>query len=201
MPRYNKQEDFEFGLAQVAPFFKSLGFSLSRGEPDTDKAGTSYSARFLCPPRSVELNHLYSLGPVIYSIRNFSVEHTFYVQALGLTAGARFPCFTDDSISGYSALLYDLENLLSPFFTGAEDDFISIATQYMQAQQQQQKTGSHDLTYHATGEDRLKARARELFREGRYKEVIQIESEIKFPKFLTSSEQRMFSIARKKSGT
>lgn len=200
MPRYNKQEDFEFGLAQVAPFFKSLGFSLSRGEPDTDKAGTSYSARFVYPPRSVELNHLYSLGPVIYSIRDFSVEHTFYVQALGLTAGAHFPCFTDDSISGYPALLYDLENLLSPFFTGAEDDFISIATQYMQAQQQQQKTDSRDLTYHATGEDRLKTRARELFREGRYKEVIQIESEIKFPKFLTSSEQQMFSIARKKSG-
>jgi hypothetical protein len=201
MPRYNKQEDFEFGLAQVAPFFKSLGFSLSRGEPDTDKAGTSYTAHFVCPPRSVELNHLYSLGPVIYSIRDFSVEHTFYVQAMGLTTGARFPCFTDDSISGYAALLYDLENLLSPFFTGAEDDFISIATQYMKAQQQQQETASRDLTYHATGEDRLKARARELFREGRYKEVIQIESEIRFPKFLTSSEQQMFSIARKKSGT
>ena len=197
MPRYNKQEDFEFGLAQVAPFFKALGFSLSRGEPDTDKAGTSYSARFVCPPRSVELNHLYSLGPVIYSIRDFSIEHTFYVQALGLAAGARFPCFTDDSVSGYPALLYDLENLLSPFFTGAEDDFISIVAQYMQRQQ----NDSRDPTYHATGEDRLKARARELFREGRYKEVIQIESEIKFPKFLTSSEQQMFSIARKKSGT
>ena len=87
-------------------------------------------------------------------------------------ASAHFPCFTDDSISGYPALLYDLENLLSPFFTGAEDDFISIATQYMQTQQQQQKTDSRDLTYHATGEDRLKARARELFREGRYEEVL-----------------------------
>ena len=201
MPRYNKPEDFEFGLAELAPFFKSRGFSLSRSEPDTDKGGTSYSARFVCPPRSVELNHLYSLGPVIYSIRDFSVKHTFYVQALGLAAGARFPCFMDDSVSGYPALLYDLENLLSPFFTGAENDFISIAAQYMQSQQQQQqKNDSRDPTYHATGEDRLKARARELFREGRYKEVIQIESEIKFPKFLTSSEQQMFSIARKKSG-
>ena len=87
-------------------------------------------------------------------------------------ASAHFLCFTDDSISGYPALLYDLKNLLSPFFTDAEDDFISIATQYMQTQQQQQKTDSRDLTYHATGEDRLKARARELFREGRYEEVL-----------------------------
>ena len=198
MPRYNKQEDFELGLLDLVPFFQSRGFSRARGEQYTDKAGTSYSARFVCPPRSVELNHLYSLGPVIYSIREFSVEHTFYVQALGLTAGAHFPCFTDDSISGYPALLYDLENLLSPFFTGAEDDFISIAIQYMQAQQQQQKTDSRDLTYHATGEDRLKARARELFREGRYEEVLQIESKIKFSELLTPSERQLFTLAKKR---
>jgi hypothetical protein len=127
MPRYNKQEDFEFGLAQVAPFFDSLGFLLSRSEPYTDKAGTSYSARFIRHPRSVELNHLYSLGPVIYSIREFSVEHPFYIKALGASSAARFPCFVDDSVSGYPALLHDLEHLLSSFFVCPEEDFIAIA--------------------------------------------------------------------------
>ncbi len=198
MPRYNKQEDFEFGLAQVAPFFDSLGFLLSRDKPYTDKPGTSYSARFIRPPRSVELNHLYSLGPVIYSIREFSMEHTFYTQALGLTAAAQFPRFVDDSVSGYPALLHDLENLLPPFFSGPEDDFVAIAKRYMQAQQQQHEDDSRDLKYHATGEDRLKARARELFREGRYEEVLQIESKIKFPELLTSSERQLFTLAKKR---
>ena len=198
MPRYNKQEDFEFGLAQVAPFFKSLGFSLSRGEPNTDKAGTAYSARFIRPPRSVELNHLYSLGPVIYSIWKFSVEHSFYINALGVSSAAQFPCFVDDSVSGYPALLHDLQHSLSSFFVGPENDFIAIAKDYMQAQQRRHQNDSRDLTYHATGEDRLKAQARELFREGRYEEVVQIASEIRFPEFLTESERKIFALARKR---
>jgi hypothetical protein len=133
MPRYNKQEDFELGLSQLIPFFQSRGFSLSRGTPHSDREGTSFSARFVCFPRSVELNHLYSLSPVIYSNRQFSVEHSYYIQALGLTDAAQFPCFADDSVSGYPALLHDLENLLSPFFVGQEGEFIAVANGYMQA--------------------------------------------------------------------
>jgi hypothetical protein len=68
MPRYNRTEDFELGLSQLIPFFDAQGFSLTRSEPDVDREGTSYSARFIRHPRSVELSHLYSLGPVIYSI-------------------------------------------------------------------------------------------------------------------------------------
>ena len=196
MPRYNKQEDFEFGLAQVAPFFDSLGFLLSRDKPYTDKPGTSYSARFIRPPRSVELNHLHSLGPVIYSIREFSVEHSFYIKALGASSAARFPCFVDDSVSGYPALLHALQHLLSSFFVCPEEDFIAIAEQYMQGQHKQHEDDSRDLTYHATGEDRLKARARELFRQGRYDEVLQIEAQIRFPELLTESERKLFNLAR-----
>ena len=199
MPRYNKQEDFDLGLSQVIPFFASRGFLLSRGEPDSDKPGTSYSARFSRSPRTVELNHLYSLGPVIYSVREFSVEHTFYINELGLTNAAQFPCYVDDSISGYPALLHDLENLLLPYFAGPEDDFIAIAKRYMKAQQQQHEDGTRDLTYHSTGEQRLKARARELFREGRFEDVVHIEAKILFPGLITDSERKIFSLARKKA--
>jgi len=198
MPRYNSESDFEFGLSQLIPFFSSRGFSLSRSAPYIDRQGTSYSASFVYHPRSVELNHLYSLGPVIYRIRDFSVEHTFYIQALGKTAAAQFPCFVDDSISGYPSLLHDLENLLSPFFVGSENDFIAIANDYIQMEQRRHQDDSHNLTYHATGEDRLKAHARELFRQGRYDEVAQIESQIKFPELLTESERKIFALAKRR---
>jgi hypothetical protein len=199
MPRYNKKEDFELGLSQLIPFFESRGFSLSQCEPYTDKAGTSYSARFVRFPRSIELSHLYSLGPVVYSIREFSVEHTFYIQALGKSAAAQFPSFVDDSTSGYPAMLHDLQNLLSPFFTGPEENFIAIAKRYMHEQRQQQERDTRDLAYHSTGEHRLKARARELFRQGRYNEIVEIESQIAFPELLTSSEQQIFAVARRRS--
>jgi hypothetical protein len=198
MPRFNKQEDFELGLTQLVPFFDSLGFSLFRGEPYSDRAGTSYSASFVHSPRSVELNHLYSLGPVLYSIRESSVEHTFYIEALGASAAAHFPSFADDSTTGYAALLHDLQNLLSPFFTGPEGDFIAIARRYMREQHQQKEHDSHHLAYHSTGEHRLKARARELFFQGRYDEVVQLESEIRFPELLTNSERQIFALARKR---
>ena len=135
---------------------------------------------------------------MIYSIRELSVEHTFYIQALGLTASARFPCFADDSISGYPALLHDIENLLSPFFAGREHDFSAIASKYMRAQQQQHQDDSRNLSYRASGEDRLKAQARELFQEGRFKEVVKIETQIRFPDLLTESERKIFALARKR---
>jgi hypothetical protein len=62
-------------------------------------------------------------------------------------------------------LLQDLENLLSPFFAGQEDEFIAIAEGAMEAQQQQHENDSRHFTSRYSGEDRLRAQARELFRQ------------------------------------
>jgi hypothetical protein len=196
MPRYNKQDDFETGLAQVRPFFDALGFFTVVPAPYRDKEGTCYSARFVRAPRSVEFTHLYSLGPIIYAIREFSVEHTYYTKALGVVS--QFPSFEDDSISGYAAWLHDLESILSAFFTGPDGDFIAIASRYMEQQQQQDAHDMRDRNYHATQEPRLKAKARELFFQGRYREVVLLESQIRFPEFLSASERQLFAVARKR---
>ena len=79
--------------------------------------------------------HLYSLGPITYAIHEFSVEHAYYTKALGITA--RYPSFEDDSISGYAMWLDDLQKVLSPIFTGPEEDFIVIASRCMEEQRQQ----------------------------------------------------------------
>ena len=198
MPRYNRQEDFESGLAELTPLFDSLGFTLSRGRPVQDREGTSYSARFVRASRSVELNHLYSLGPVVYSIREFSLEHTVYLEAIGAAAAARFPAFADDSTSGYRALLADLGNLLDSFFTGPEEDFIALAAGRIEKDRVRQHSDARVRSYHAAGEDRLKARARELFFQGDYDKVARMEAQIRFPELLTKSERGMFALARKR---
>jgi hypothetical protein len=198
MPRYNKQKDFETGLAKIGRFFDLLGFSTSLVEPYRDKEGTFYSARFVLPPRLVEFTHVYSPGPVIYTIREFSVEHTHYVKALGVSSEAQFPSFEDDSVSGYTALLHDLQTVLSPFFTGQEEAFIAIASQYMEQQNQQFAHATRDLNYRAIQEPRLKAQARELFFQGRYREVVQLESQIRFLEFLSKAERQLFDLARKR---
>ena len=196
MSRYNKQEDFEAGLSQIRPFFDRLGFSTTLVEPYRDKEGTYYSARFSRPPRLVEFTHLYSLGPIAYAIHDFSIEHTYYTKALGVTA--RYPSFEDDSISGYAAWLHDLQTVLSPFFSGPEQDFVVIASRYMEEQQQLYAHDIHELNYRPTQEPRLKAQARELFFQGRYREVVLLESQIQFPEFLSDSERQLFALARKR---
>ena len=198
MPRYNRQQDFESGLSQLAGFFASQGFVLIPGQPDVDKEGTSYSARFIRDPRSVEINHLYSLGPVIYSIQDWSLEHRAYFRALGLSEVAQFPAYVDDSVSGYPALLHDLKLLLPNFFMGAEAEFIAIARRYRQEERQHQEREAINLAYRCSEDSLLKHRAREMFRAGRFDEVVQIESQIRFPERLTASERQIFSVARRR---
>jgi len=199
MPRYNKHEDFEAGLKLVTPFFNSLGYSLAIAEPQADKEGTFYLATFTCKPRSVELHHLYSLGPVIYRIGENFIEHTSYLKALGIASNACYPSYEDDSRSGYSALLLDLQNLLSPFFVGSAENFSAVAREYMETQRQRTQEAQQRFPYWGSGEERLKAQARELFRQKRFNEVVQIEAQIRFPEFLTEAEQLMFSMARKRT--
>jgi len=127
MARYSKPEDFEAGLAVVSPLFESKGYTLKMAEPIWDKEGCFCSATFSKDTRSVELRHLYSLGPVRYRIGGYALEHLPYLEALGVASNAEYPTFEDNSHAGYPALLHDLQNLLSPFFDGPEQDFIELA--------------------------------------------------------------------------
>ena len=65
-------------------------------------------------------------------------------------------------------------------------------------ERQQQAEAQRELNYRATQEPRLKAQARELFMQGQYAEVTRIESEIRYPEFLSASERRLFDLARKR---
>lgn len=197
MPRYNKQEDFEAGVKTVTPFFESLGYRCATVEPQVDKEGVFYLARFTCEARSVELHHLYSLGPVFYRMGEHLIEHTAYLEALGVAVEARYPSCEDDSRSGYAALLQDFKTLLSPFFNGPVEDFTVAAFAYMDRQCRDSRQEQPRLEYLSSLESRIKASARDLFRMKRFDLVAEMESQITFPDFLTESERAMFSLARK----
>lgn len=198
MPRYNSQKDFEQGLGLLVPFFDKRGYSLSHPKPHRDKEGTYYFAHFSRPPRTVELTHLYSLGPVTYRIRDCCIEHVQYLAALGVAGAAHYPSYADDSQSGYRALLNDLEELLLPFFVGAEHEFVSIARADMGYREQLQTEDKRMFNYRYSLDPGLKTEARELFRQGRYQEVIQIEEKLRFPEFISEPERRLFALARKR---
>jgi hypothetical protein len=197
MPRYNKLEDFEAGLELLIPFFASHGYVLTRQQPYRDRS-VLYSARFELPPRSVELHHEFSLGRVIYRMRDHYIEHTPYLQALGVASTAHYPSYEDDSRAGYPVLLHDLQTLLTPFFNCTSEEFAGSASHFMQRAQRELIAEERRLAYGGSLEERAKARARVLFFEKRYDEVCQIESQIRFPDFLTDPERQLFALARKR---
>ena len=197
MPRYNKRQDFDVGLEVISPFFDSLGYSRAIAEPFWDKEGNFFSATFSQQPRSVEVHHLFSLGPVLYRIGGYFIEHTPYVEALGVASSAQYPSYDDDSSAGYPALLHDLRTLLSPFFTSSQEEFSRIASPFMERQRQRATDDERRITYHGFLEHRLKAHARELFFQKRFNEVVSIEEQIRFPEFLSEPERYIFAQARK----
>ena len=69
---------------------------------------------------------------------------------------------------------------------------------YVETEREAQARDSRKCNYHATQEPRLKAEARKLFFEGRYSDVVRIESQIQYPEFLTPAEQQLFVLARKR---
>lgn len=199
MARYNKQEDFESGIAIVSPFFVSRGYSLTILDAFTDKEGVYYSARFSRSIRAVSFTHLYSLSAITYTLGDAFIEHTAYTAALGVAESAYFPSFADDSVSGYRAWLDDLQSIIEPYFSGSESGFIHLATAYMIEEAKQHERDTQHQNYHAVQEPLLKARARTLFQQRRYAEVMRLEEQIRFPELLSRSERLFFQIARERA--
>jgi len=67
-----------------------------------------------------------------------------------------------------------------------------------QEQREQRARETRKLNYHAIQEPQLKIKARELFFQRRYSDVVRIESQIQYPEFLSPSEQQLFTLARKR---
>ena len=68
----------------------------------------------------------------------------------------------------------------------------------MEQQRRRDAHDTRDLMYHSTQEPRLKAQAHELFFQGRYQEVVRLESQIRFPELLSDAERQIFAFARKR---
>ena len=125
--RRNREEDFRAGLEILEPFLAELDFALKVLPATRAAEGTCYSALFVWGNHAVTLTHLFGLDSVTYSVGMMSVEHTRYLDALGVREGAGFPVTADDPLAGYHALLGDLESRLMPFFEEPDREFMDIA--------------------------------------------------------------------------
>jgi hypothetical protein len=109
------------GCTILDPLMTAHGFLLENTLSGKGSGGRYAKAEYVNGRRQLEFHYRYSLGLVTYHFEKISIDHESYMRAvLGDKGGNRYPGFSDDPITPFRDLTYDLEN-----FAGAslEDDF------------------------------------------------------------------------------
>jgi hypothetical protein len=116
------------GRAALGPVLGANGFSFKEGPAGSGSGGPFASGTFVNGNRSLEIHFRFSLGLVTYHFGGTSLDHESYMRAvLGKAGGNRYPGFSDDLLSAFKDLAYDLENFASAFLKGASKEFARCA--------------------------------------------------------------------------
>jgi hypothetical protein len=125
----NPLEILREGCTVLDPLLRSHGFSFEEGPFGPSSGGPFASGVYVNGNRKLEIHFRFSLGLVTYRFDGRSVDHEGYMRAvLGNAGGSRYPDFSDDPLSGFKNLAYDLENFASAFLTGDFKEFARCAT-------------------------------------------------------------------------
>jgi hypothetical protein len=116
------------GRTALDPVLNSPGFSFKEHPEGQGSGGAYASGIYVNGNRTLEIHFRFSLGLVTYHFGEMSVDHESYMRAvLGSARGNRYPGFSDDPISGFENLAYDLENFASAFLRGNLKEFARYA--------------------------------------------------------------------------
>jgi hypothetical protein len=116
------------GRAVLDPVLGAHGFSFKEGPVGPSSGGPFASGIYVNGNRILEIHFRFSLGLVTYHFGERSVDHESYMRAaLGKAGGNRYPGFSDDPISGFKNLAYDLENFATAFLKGDSKEFARCA--------------------------------------------------------------------------
>lgn len=184
----------ENGANILQPFLAQNGFTFRFVHQGMGSGGAYAIGEFRQGNRRLELHFRYSLGLVRYRIGSVNASHEFYVATLGVKEQCHYPGFSDDPLDGFRYLLRDLESFADDFIAGSGAILAQAAESEAQvmAKQQQEKSAEY------VGDTHRRAEMRELFRQGRYDDVIRIFKMFKDPNVLTDAERKMVELAQKK---
>jgi hypothetical protein len=116
------------GCAALDAVLGAHGFSFKEGSAGPGSGGPFASGAYANGDRILEIHFRHSLGLVTYHFGQRSVDHESYMRAvLGNAGGNRYPGFSDDPISGFRNLAYDLENFATAFLKGDFKEFAHCA--------------------------------------------------------------------------
>lgn len=107
------------GCAVLSPLLGKYGFAFVEGPSGKGSGGPYATAEYRKGDRKLELSYRYSLGLVTYHFGDVSIDHESYMRFVsGAKDSHRYPGFSDDPLSGFYNLAYDLEHFALSFLEG-----------------------------------------------------------------------------------
>src|SRR6266851_3186058 len=122
------------GLTVLDPMLRAHSFSFAEGQAGPSSGGPFASGVYVNGHRRLEIHFRHSLGLVTYHFDGRSVDHECYMRAvLGDAGGNRYPGFSEDPLSAFKNLAYDLESFAAGFLNGDSKEFarcVSVAEEW-----------------------------------------------------------------------
>ena len=117
-------EILQEGRSILDPVLRQYGFSFEEGPAGNSSGGPYASGTYANGERKLELHYRFSLGLVTYHFNGLSLDHESYMQTiLGKSGGNKYPGFSEEPLSAFNALAYDLQHFAASFLHGNFDDF------------------------------------------------------------------------------
>lgn len=193
---HSPKEELESGVTILAPALTPHGFVFMFQDAGCGSGGNFAWGKYVRHDRSLHLHHRRGLGIIQYHIADLCIDHETYLKSLGVENQSDVLWMPLESgIDRYKGLRSDLERFCSDFLSGPAVEWTSAAIVYKQflAARGQQRNAC------AVGDKHKRLKARELFREQRYADVVAILNSLHYPNLLEVSEEKMLQIARERA--
>ncbi len=126
--RATPTETLRAGREALDPVMKEYGFVFEEGASGSSCAGPFASGVYINGDRRLEIHYRWSLGLVTYHFGKTSIDHDSYMRVqLGPEGGNKYPGFSEDPLSAFRDLAYDLRNFATAFLTGDFKEFSRCA--------------------------------------------------------------------------
>lgn len=176
------------------PVLRPWGFEFSLKGEGQGSGGHFAWGEFASGERRLELHYRHSLGLVRYHAGEHSASHEWYMRELSVWERCRYPGFSDEPLDGFRGLGHDL-GFAADFLFGSAEALARAAVKEVESEASRREK----LMASYVGDQATLDLLGQHFRAKRYRDVVGVSKELRYPDRLTPATRKMIEIASKKS--
>ncbi len=185
------------GLELLEPVLTKHGFTLDNYENGKGSGGQFTIATYKNGDKKFVIGYRFSVGELYYQCDDSAVGHDSYLRHLGFTDKMKFPDFqSDDKLESFRNILADFELIKADFFEGDCKELKRIAKVLKETTELENKKRQTDYTDHFDQE--VIRRARQEFKDKKFKESIRTYGTVKKKELLTDLDKKTLKIAKER---